>query len=316
MVKLRKPLFRNLPLAAHHGYCSLVSRELAAGTSAVKTALGTLIALFTTWLNEETAVEKWERGSLITKEIEAADRAMDRSLSAIKASVRAQTFSSSQTVAQAAERISHMLKGFGNVNSKPYEEQRDLVRVIFEQLTDSSAYATDAGILGLSTLVTEMQAALTKFENLIAQRGEKSLKKPDKTAAEVRKGIEGVYRQIEDVLNSGAVMNPTAGFTALIDRLNPQIELLNATYHRVRHDIKDAQPEDIPEQIYTGRPLTPLTKVLYATLHDGTVQLELGKDFDVSYKNNVEVGVAECTFHGKGAYKGSRKVTFVIVHAL
>jgi hypothetical protein len=290
-----------------------VSRELAACASAVKTALGTLIALFTTWLNEETAVEKWEKGSLITKEIEATDRLMNRSLSAIKASVRAQTFSPSQAVAQAAERVNHMLKGFGKVNSKPYEEQRDIVRVIIEQLTDSSAYAADAGTLGLGYFITDMQNALTKFENLVAQRGEKSLKKPDKTATEVRKGIEGVYRQIEDVLNSGAVMTPTVGFTAIIDRLNPQIELLNATYHRVRCDISDCQPEPIPEQTYTGKPLTPSTyKVLYVT-QEGTIQLELGKDYDLTFKNNVEVGIAECTVHGKGAYKGSKTVTFAII---
>jgi predicted transcriptional regulator len=293
----------------------LVYQELSNATSAVRTALGTLLALFGTWLTEETAIVDWVRKSSLTKDIEEADRAMDRTLSALKLNVRSQKLSTNATVAQAADRVYTMLHQYGVVNSKPYEEQRDDVRTIIRQL-NSSAYSTDTGTLNLYALINELQAALTKFENLIAQRGEKSLAKPDKTAAEVRKGIEDVYRQIETVINSGAVLNPTVGYTAVVNRLNPQIELLNATYHRVRYDIKDAQPEDIPAQIFTGKPITPLTKVLYVTLHDGTVQLELGKDFNLSYKNNVEVGVAECTIHGKGAYKGSKTVTFVIVHAL
>jgi hypothetical protein len=43
-----------------------------------------------------------------------------------------------------------------------------------------------------------------------------------------------------------------------------------------------------------------------------TVQLSLGADFAVTYKNNVHVGTAELTIHGKGAYKGQKTVTFNI----
>jgi hypothetical protein len=43
-----------------------------------------------------------------------------------------------------------------------------------------------------------------------------------------------------------------------------------------------------------------------------TKNLSLGKDFDVSYKNNTNVGTAEVIIHGKGAYKGQFTVTFNI----
>jgi uncharacterized linocin/CFP29 family protein len=53
-------------------------------------------------------------------------------------------------------------------------------------------------------------------------------------------------------------------------------------------------------------------EVLFVTPKDGTLKLELGKDYNVSYKNNVNVGNATCIIHGKGAYKGRKMVTFII----
>jgi hypothetical protein len=52
--------------------------------------------------------------------------------------------------------------------------------------------------------------------------------------------------------------------------------------------------------------------VLYVTEKE-TLRLELGKDFNISYKNNVEVGNATCILRGKGGFRGRRVVTFVIV---
>jgi hypothetical protein len=45
---------------------------------------------------------------------------------------------------------------------------------------------------------------------------------------------------------------------------------------------------------------------------DGAVELELGKDYNLTYKNNVHVGNATLTIHGKGKYEGSKTVTFII----
>ncbi|MDR1525535.1 MAG: VCBS repeat-containing protein, partial [Tannerella sp.] len=61
----------------------------------------------------------------------------------------------------------------------------------------------------------------------------------------------------------------------------------------LRCDIADAQPEDIPPQTYTGRPLTsltPVTKVFYQTPNDGTVQIELGRDYDLTFKKKYGRG--------------------------
>jgi hypothetical protein len=303
-----------LPNSAHFDYDSRVSLEIASSPSVITSALGTLTAEFNTLLAQEKSLMDWVKKDVLTKQIKEADARLDRALTSIKAQVHAQEFSLTPGIADAARRVYTMLSGFGNINRKPYRAQSGDIRDILGQLTGSGAYASDANILGLAAFLNELQAAFTLLDQLIAQRGAKRVLKPEKTFREVRSGIEKVYHQIVKKINAGAEMNTASAFVTFINHLNPEIDLLNTEFHHARHDLKHAQPAPIGEQIFTGLPLTPLTDVLYVT-QQGTVRLELGKDFDVTYKNNVEVGVAECTFHGKGAYKGSRTVTFVIVHA-
>jgi hypothetical protein len=316
MIQLKKLSFKELPNAAHFNFVSRVNLLILASSSVLTAALGALVAIFNTWLTEETALMSWVKKSVLTKQIEEANRRMDRALTALRVQVRAQTFSLTQNIAAAANRVYTMLMGYGNVNAKSYEYQDGDVRSILQQLTGSGEYVTDASTLGLSASINELQASFSIFEQLLKQRDDKSLKKPEKTFREVRKGIEGVYRQIETIINANAVVNASPVFATFINNLNPEIERLNREYHRVRLDIGESEPEPIQPQIYTGKPLTPTPKVLYVTPHDGTVQLELGKDFDITFDHNVEVGNAECTVHGKGAYKGRKTVTFVIVHAM
>jgi hypothetical protein len=42
------------------------------------------------------------------------------------------------------------------------------------------------------------------------------------------------------------------------------------------------------------------------------VELTFAKDFDVTYRNNIEVGEAKLSVHGKGKYTGSYNTTFHI----
>lgn len=48
------------------------------------------------------------------------------------------------------------------------------------------------------------------------------------------------------------------------------------------------------------------------TVKDGSLTLESGKDYSVSYSNNVNVGTAIVTITGKGNYKGTVTTTFTI----
>ena len=73
--------------------------------------------------------------------------------------------------------------------------------------------------------------------------------------------------------------------------------------------ISKATVENIGEQEFTGRTITPTV-----TVKDGTVVLT-DADYSVAYANNIDAGTANVTITGKGNYTGSTSVKFTIAKA-
>ena len=72
-------------------------------------------------------------------------------------------------------------------------------------------------------------------------------------------------------------------------------------------DINDAEVSGLKDTKYTGKAITQKPTV---TLNGET--LVEGEDYEVSYKNNKNVGTATVTITGKGKYVGTKTVTFKI----
>ena len=73
--------------------------------------------------------------------------------------------------------------------------------------------------------------------------------------------------------------------------------------------ISKATVENIGEQEFTGRTITPTV-----TVKDGTVVLT-DADYSVAYANNIDAGTANVTITGKGNYTGSTIVKFTVAQA-
>lgn len=82
---------------------------------------------------------------------------------------------------------------------------------------------------------------------------------------------------------------------------------VTATYSVAPADISSAQVT-IPEQAYTGSPLTPVPSV-----KTGDKELNPNTDFTVSYANNINTGEGYATVEGCGNYTGTALGTFKIV---
>ena len=77
-------------------------------------------------------------------------------------------------------------------------------------------------------------------------------------------------------------------------------------------DLKTAAVGNIVKKTYTGKGLTqsPVVKI---TVNGRTVTLKKGADYDVSYKNNVNVGPKATVYiKGKGRFTGTKTATFCI----
>lgn len=63
----------------------------------------------------------------------------------------------------------------------------------------------------------------------------------------------------------------------------------------------------VSDQTWSGSALTPSPKV-----NAGGVTLVEGRDYTVSYRNNINAGIATATITGKGGYEGAKNVMFLI----
>ena len=72
--------------------------------------------------------------------------------------------------------------------------------------------------------------------------------------------------------------------------------------------IADCTVTAIPDQTCTGSEINPAPTVKY-----NSDTLKAGTDYDLSYKNNTNVGTATITITGKGRYTGTKDITFKIV---
>jgi hypothetical protein len=302
--------FRHLSKSTHYDFCGKTAKELANAGAEVKTALGGLIGEFNGWFYKEDALMLRVRKSVLTAKIAEAARRLARCLSAISAQVASARYSGEADEAAASRRLRAMLKNYGRVRRKPYNAQGGDIKAILENL--EGAYAEDAAKLGLAVRAAELKTAFGEFSALLEERDtEKPQNQTEKFPA-VRKGIEGVYRKIATIVDAGAALGSSPAFGAFIDTLNPEIERLNREYHRTKHDIGLAEADGIPSQPHTGEPVTPTPRVRYRKTPEKHVLLVLGKDYNLSYRNNIKEGTAECIIRGKGSYKGSKTVTFVI----
>jgi hypothetical protein len=315
MKKFKNIRFSNLPNEAHYEFFIMVCEKLDSAGTAVLAVISALVIQLKVWLAKESDLMTWVRKSELTAQIEEQDRILDRSLSAFLSNVETFIHSSDPTIAGSAVRLQIMIKSYGRISKKKYEAQLGDMEAVMLNLYHN--YQADVlKITGLSDRRTELQAAFNKLKTLLDER-DQTHKKPDDKFPDVRKGIEGVYREITALVDANALIDSDPGFAALIDSLNPEIERLNREFHKARHDIKNANPDTIPDQPYTGEPICPTPRVFYTfpateTKSEKTIALELGRDFDVSYKNNIKAGTAYLMLHGKGAYKGSKTVSFMI----
>jgi hypothetical protein len=301
--------FRDLPMDAHFKFFERATKEIADADPDIQSALGPLVAELNSWFARETAGIKWARKSALTALIAAAAERLDRALSGLSAQVRSARHSTKPDVSSAAERLRIMLKNYGQVSRKPYLQEAGATDAILSHLNGD--LATDALTAGVEGWTQEIQNARNSFISLFEQREAQILGKPQQRFLVVRRGIESVWHRIVTLVNSGAALNLSPGYATLIRALNPEIESFNSEFHRIRHNIAAAQPSPIEQQPCTGIPCTPMPEVFYPA-PKGPLRLELGRDFNITYKNNIDPGNATCTIHGKGRYKGLKSVTFTI----
>ncbi|MDR0667229.1 MAG: DUF6261 family protein [Prevotellaceae bacterium] len=312
MKKIKAIYFVYLRNEAHYEFL-WIFRHLLDEYPALRTLIGAMDEAFTVLLATEKRLLDAARASALTQQIADADHRVDRALAAIRAVINAARHSLNPDVVEAARVLQIRLNEFGNIRGKAYEEESAAVQVLIADL--ETTYAAQVALVALADWLAELTAAETEFTGLYLQRGNEEAVRPQERMVDVRREIETVYRNIITLVDATAITTLGA-YDEFINKLNVQVAYFNEHNHRAaRKDLGEGEHtviEPIATQQYTEKAITPLPKAYYREEGKPTVELVFAKDFSLTYKNNVNVGTAEVTLHGKGAYKGQKTVTFNI----
>ncbi|MDR3267676.1 MAG: DUF6261 family protein, partial [Tannerella sp.] len=250
-------------------------------------------------------------GSVLTELLAKADKRVDRDIVGINSVVNAGLHHFDEKTVAAANEIHGRMKAFGNIEGKSYDDEAAAVKILIRDLRTS--YAVPVMTLGLGAWIDELDKAHVEFENLFVQRNAERAAKPDASSRSARKAVDNVFCQMTEIINASAVLDKTGAFVDFIAQLNGELKYaVEHTPHHARHDVAHVTVADIPTQPRTGKPVVVIPTVFFTVPGKPAVELVFTKDFTVTYRDNIEPGTATLVIHGKGAYKGTREITFQI----
>jgi hypothetical protein len=310
-MKINTINFSKLRNEAHYEFL-LVVYHLLDGFPEVKNLIGALYAAFLDLLQLEKKLLDAARLSIYTQKLADLDLRIDRDVSGIKAAVNAALYSLTPAVVEAAHQLQARLKEFGDIKTKSYEEESAAIEVLLNDFM--GAYSSQATLLGLTSWIADLQAAESEFAALFSQRNAELSNRPKERLKDVRRQIEQLYYQITGVVDANIVLNGEATCGEFVRQLNEQVKYFNEhSHHQTKHDLAPAAVDSIADQLLDNGAATPIPVVHLTNDKGVTVKLIFAKDFTLTYKDNNRVGTASVIIHGKGAYKGTKMVSFNIV---
>lgn len=135
-------------------------------------------------------------------------------------------------------------------------------------------------------------------------QGAEAIAPTDKTVLSKERSLD-LGEILQELLGNGAEESvPSEGQDGFLAGLGNLLDLLGVT----THPLSQCEIKAIPDQAYTGQPVTPSITISY----QGT-RLKKNTDYTVKYSNNTKVGTARVTLTGKGSFTGTRSVSFKIV---
>jgi hypothetical protein len=270
---------------------------------------------FVILVGKEEDVINFMKKSDYTKKIADADQRVDRALVGMRGVIVASLHHFDPVTVEAAQSLLNRFDDFGVIATKPYEEETLDVNLLIRDL-NSSEYSAKVAALALQSWLAELQTAETDFERLLEARNVEYSKKPQDKLKDLRHKVDADYRFMTDRVSAAATMDASGAYDAFIAELNAEISYFNNHSHsHARRDISAGDAcmvESVEPQAYSGKAVTPVPVAYYREEGKPAVELVFGKDFSLTYKNNVDVGTADIIIHGKGLYKGQKKITFNI----
>ncbi|MDR0728984.1 MAG: DUF6261 family protein [Prevotellaceae bacterium] len=269
-------------------------------------SLTTLNTTFHALMNKQFA-------SLLTPPIQECDRKCGSLFIEIKRTSKAGRKSSLPAVAAAGNRMINFLEPFWTLNKEPLLSQTDQINLLKERYSATTSLEADATTLGIKTQIESLFTVNEELAGLYSERASQLAPLEGPSASSIKNKVVKAYNDYCMAIEAILSVLSTESLQQLFDEMNG---IRRKYISRLPKPLNGRHTSTAPiaDQPYTGRHLTPLPRVFYQT-ESALHELVFAQDFDVTYRNNVEVGEAKLFIHGKGKYTGAYSTTFHIVRA-
>jgi hypothetical protein len=285
--------------------------DLATPQTAILGALGVVrLQNLTTASNTLASLLDQERSSILTPEIAAEDRKCDALFAETKRTVSTAVKSSIPEKAEAGRILTELLKPFWAINNDPMLSQVKQLRLLEERFSPMPIPAHAAQVLGIDGVMEQMFRTSDRLYTLYNARLDESAHREKPSATSVKNETAVAYDIFCGTVENTLSAIPTEALQLLFNAMN-DVRRKYIVHLPTKLDPAHTSVAPMAVQTYTGHPLTPLPRVFHQNEKE-TVELVLGKDFTVTYRNNTEVGEAKIIIHGKGKYTGTHETTFYI----
>jgi flagellar biosynthesis chaperone FliJ len=174
------------------------------------------------------------RKSSYTSEIVRLDGVRDVTCRGLKETVKSALHHYLAPMCEAAEKLEVILDHYGNLSTKPYNEETS---GIYNLLQDLRAKTAEVATLNLSGWLDELEANNQAFEAAILARNAESADHiADLNVLKIRRQTNRCYLDIVERLEALMLIQGDAAFADFVNKLNANIERYkNALSRRVYH---------------------------------------------------------------------------------
>ncbi|MDR1681476.1 MAG: DUF6261 family protein [Prevotellaceae bacterium] len=249
--------------------------------------------------------------SPLTPLIAAKDKERDVVFSDIKRTVAAARKSTVPATAAAGIKLSEFLDPIWSTGTSPMMTQTTHIDTLKTRYQADTVAVAAAATLGLTPVMAALFTANTALFTLYNQRLDALSAADSPAASSVKDEVVEDYDNFCTAIELHLFTLPVTGLAELFSAMN-DIRRRYISHQPVPLTPARTSVAPIPEQVHTGKHITPLPRVFYQADTE-LRELVFSEDFDVTYRNNIEVGEAHLFIHGKGKYTGRYDSTFHIV---
>jgi hypothetical protein len=194
------------------------------------------------YYNESQALDVIRKSS-ITDDLADADMKRDSTFRGLADAVKAGNNHFNPTVKQAAARVQVVFDFYGNIATKPYDEETAAINNLITEL--NGTYANDAVALGINEWLIELKANNDAFDSLKKNRYSEGASKTQLRMKQVRMEVDAAYKTISERINAFIIINGPSAYEIFVNELNQRVGKYNILIaQRKGRNSKDETPEE------------------------------------------------------------------------